>query len=116
MNQLQRLEWKSRLWHIVSATQALVDGIAGRTKDEVLGEDWDRAAVERYLITIGEALKKAIEDQPQLAARISDTQRIVGFRNQIVHNYPDINYDKVWDVLQTDLPRLLAEVRTLLDS
>ena len=40
--------------------------------------------------------------------------RIVGFLNRIIHGYDAIDHAAVWGVIQGHLPRLLAEVETLL--
>jgi len=44
----------------------------------------------------------------------SATRKIVDFRNLLVHGYSAVEADRVWDMIQQRLPRLLAEVRALL--
>lgn len=51
-----------------------------------------------------------------LMAQISDVRAIIGLHNQLVHNYPQIETGYVSQILQTDLPKLLSEVRTLLSA
>ena len=38
----------------------------------------------------------------------------IGFRNQVVHEYPDLEDADVWEIVQRHLPLLLSEVRALL--
>lgn len=33
---------------------------------------------------------------------------IIGLRNRIVHGYGDVDHDIIWDVLERDVPRLIA--------
>ena len=48
------------------------------------------------------------------AVRISHYQRIIAFRNVLMHGYADIDDRLVWDVLETDLSTLSHEVTDLL--
>lgn len=48
--------------------------------------------------------------------RISDYQRIIAFRNILIHGYADVDDRLVWNVVETRLPSLIAEVRGLLAS
>jgi uncharacterized protein with HEPN domain len=72
-----------------------------------------KAAVERKFAIIGEALIRLREDYPALLERISDTEKIIGFRNVLVHGYDIIDDATVWSAIQSNLPTLLEEVRTL---
>ena len=50
----------------------------------------------------------------EVAARISEYPRIIGFRNVLIHGYADVDDALVWGMLEADLPKLIAEVRALL--
>ena len=75
-----------------------------------------RSAIERQLTIVGEAMVRLRTVDPEIASRIADVPRIIGFRNKLIHEYPDVDSATVWQIIQTDLPRLLAEVRALLPS
>lgn len=70
--------------------------------------------IEREFMIIGEALRYALEADPDLSKRISSVREIIGFRNRLVHNYPDIDSRTILRIVSHDLPTLLAEVRALL--
>ncbi|HVE70254.1 MAG TPA: HepT-like ribonuclease domain-containing protein [Thermoanaerobaculia bacterium] len=114
MDHLQQLERKSRLWHIERAAHDIQTFIEGRRREDYESEQVLALAIERELIIIGEALQRALQVDPELAERISDTRRIVNLRNQLVHNYPNIETERIWDIIHDDLPLLLTEVRALL--
>jgi uncharacterized protein with HEPN domain len=54
----------------------------------------------------------------EAARRVSDTTRqeqvdiswaeINGMRNRLVHEYDAVDFDIVWDVVQNEIPRLIA--------
>ena len=58
--------------------------------------------------------RKLDERDHATAARITDFKRIIGFRNVLIHGYSIVNHERVWRIVEDDLPRLLAEVEALL--
>jgi|GEM_PF-372102 len=73
-----------------------------------------RAAVTHMLEIIGEALRRAVEIDATIAARISNVAEIIGTRNRIVHGYDRINHEIIWRVVHDDLPILIRELDILL--
>ena len=65
-----------------------------------------RSAVERELQIIGEAMMQLDYNFPELAQRITDYRKIIGFRHVLVHGYDSLNSKTVWNVVETKL-RLL---------
>ncbi|HEX5042982.1 MAG TPA: HepT-like ribonuclease domain-containing protein [Candidatus Polarisedimenticolaceae bacterium] len=63
---------------------------------------------------IGEALRRLSKQDPTSTAHIPEHQRIVAFRNILIHGYAEVDNRVVWDILQTKLPGLRREVETLL--
>ena len=72
-----------------------------------------KAAVERKFAVIGEALVRLRDEYPSLLEQISDTEKIIGFRNVLVHGYDMIDDATVWSAIESNLPVLLQEVRAL---
>ncbi|HBY93643.1 MAG TPA: hypothetical protein DEP84_06680 [Chloroflexi bacterium] len=72
-----------------------------------------RSAVERQFEIIGEALNRLKKVDPGTLARISDYQRIIGFRNVLAHGYDVISDEIVWDVVENKLPRLGQEIEEI---
>ncbi len=70
-----------------------------------------KAAVERKFAVIGEALVRLRDEYPSLLEQISDTEKIIGFRNVLVHGYDMIDDATVWSAIESNLPVLLEEVR-----
>ncbi len=51
-----------------------------------------------------------------LASRISGYERIIAFRNVLIHGYVDVDDNTVWDVVESDLPILAREVDGLVEE
>jgi uncharacterized protein with HEPN domain len=76
--------------------------------------DIQRAAVEREFEVIGEALARLAKLDVELAAQISEHERIIAFRNILIHGYAEVDDRLVWDVVETKLPVLRREIDALL--
>ena len=48
------------------------------------------------------------------AHQIKNFQRIIAFRNILIHGYADVDDSLVWNVVETYLPRLIDEINALL--
>ena len=71
-----------------------------------------RRAVERELEIVGEAMNNLLKLNPNVA--ITDARNVVGQRNRLIHDYDGIDDEAVWTVVMKHLPKLKAEVATLL--
>lgn len=74
-----------------------------------------RAAVERHLITVGEAIGRACRVEEAIEARIEHAHAIVGLRNRLVHGYAAIRWLRVVMVVEADLDSLVATLESLVD-
>jgi uncharacterized protein with HEPN domain len=75
-----------------------------------------RSAVERQLEILGEALAQLAKTDPAVASKIGEYQRIIAFRNILIHGYAEIDHRIVWNVLEFKLPVVLRQARSLLDE
>ncbi|HEX2059646.1 MAG TPA: HepT-like ribonuclease domain-containing protein [Thermoanaerobaculia bacterium] len=107
-------EIETRLSHIASACEKVLRVTRGLTYEQYVSHDLVPDVVERQLTIVGEAMTRVAKLDPALAARVGEYPRIIAFRNQIVHNYPDIDADAIWTVIQRDVPALLERVRNAL--
>lgn len=72
-----------------------------------------RAAVERKIEVIGEAMNNALQLDAELP--ISNARRIVNTRNKIIHGYDEVDEVMIWEIVIKHLPILKKEVQLLLD-
>ncbi len=104
------------LFDMLDSCRFLLRFTAGRTLDEYTRDRGFRSAVDRELQIIGEALIQLHQLAPQIAEKISDYQRIIGFRHVLVHGYDSLNHELVCYVIEHKLRNLQGEVQALLDQ
>ncbi len=95
--------------HIRRAAMEACEFVSGMDKSAFLADTRTQRAVVMNLIIIGEAATKLmerhaefVEQRPQVPWR-----SMRGMRNRVAHGYFDINFEIVWDTVQTALPQLL---------
>ena len=102
------------LWEIKQEIEYLLDRVDGLTLDDVLSSDDLVRIVQMSLIRISEALNHMADKSRDIAERITDYRGYISQRNRIVHEYYDINWEKVWNTVQQEYPLLLREVEGLM--
>ncbi len=112
---MRQLEVRKYLFDIAEASELLVYFTSGKTFEDYSRDAMLRSAVERQFEIIGEALNQALRLDPSLESQISDTGRIIAFRNRLIHAYASIADQVVWGVLETNLLVLRQEVQALLE-
>jgi len=96
------------VWDIRDACRTIDRAMRGMGRQEYVTSTMQRLAIERLLIIIGEAVGRLAKVDAAMAAELGEVGQIVGFRNVLVHQYFDLDHTVVWEVLRTDVPRLLA--------
>ena len=104
----------SFLWDARQAADAVIAFTRGRTREDLPEDLLLRSAVERQLEIVGEALSQLSRLDPVLARRIPDVSRIIGLRNILVHGYAQVDAERVWRIVQENLPELRATLDRLL--
>jgi uncharacterized protein with HEPN domain len=107
---------KKLLFDVLTSGRSVRQWCSGRSFSDYEQDRQFRRAVEREFEIIGEALGRLSQVDPATAARINEIQRIISFRNRIIHGYDTIDDAAVWGVAESYLPRLVAEVAALLDE
>ena len=71
-------------------------------------------AVERNLITVGEAMNSLLKRMPAIA--ITNARKVVDARNKLTHGYDEIENVQVWNIIIKHLPLLKAEAEKLINE
>lgn len=77
-------------------------------------DDMLRSAVERQFEIIGEALRQFRSVDPDAASVIPELDRVVAFRNILIHGYASVDDRLVWGVVEGKLPSLRRALDDLL--
>lgn len=75
-----------------------------------------KAAVERKFVVIGEAMMRLKGQNPEILNEIFDHEKIIGFRNVLVHGYNIIAGATVWSALKDSMPILRREIENILSQ
>lgn len=108
-----QLEIKKLIFDLDQAVSLISHFTADKEITDYVTDAMLRSAVERQFEIIGEALNRLKRLDPETVVRISDYQRIIGFRNVLTHGYDVISDNIVWDIVQNKLPELRREIEEL---
>ena len=108
-------DYRQYLDDIVVACERILRYTQGMSAEEFRTDDRTFDAVVRNLEIIGEAAKGIPEPLRARAPNI-EWQKIVAFRNVLVHAYFGVSVDIVWDVAHTKLASLRHSCRGLLSE
>lgn len=101
-----------RLLDIVDAIDRIASYVEEMNYEAFLADRKTQDAVTRNIEIIGEAARSLPTDFKECHADVP-WDEIVGMRNVIVHEYFGILPDVVWDVIETELPVLRAQIARL---
>ena len=109
-------EIKKYLYDIKHAADLLDEFTVGKTFGEYESDAMLRAAVEREFEIIGEAVNRIASMDASVANRISQYQRIIAFRNILIHGYADVDDRLVWGVIEANIPALIKDIDLILQE
>jgi len=87
----------------------------GMTYEQYVSSEPTCLIVERLLITIGEVIVRLRDTRTEpVPALKANVRGIVGVRNNMVHNYDDIDQAAIYVIITKHVPELLREVKELM--
>jgi uncharacterized protein with HEPN domain len=91
--------------HILVETAFIILHTNNKSKEDVINDDVLCRAVVRSLEIIGEASKKLDEEFKSTNNHI-EWKKLAGTRDKLIHDYFGIDYDIVWDIIETKIQNL----------
>lgn len=107
------LQTKKLLYDLEQAVALIVEFTADKAFEDYAASALLRSAVERQFEIIGEALSRLKRIDDETIEKITDHQRIIGFRNILAHGYDVVSDEIVWDIVRNRLPVLRQELEQI---
>lgn len=104
---------KLYLIHIGECIDRIESYTQGMAKEAFLASSLVQDAVIRNLQILAESTQRLSVRVKGSPSRI-DWHKIAGFRNILVHDYLGVDLEKVWNIVQNDLPVLKEVVGEML--
>ena len=101
------------LIHISECIERIESYVAGIDKQEFFNSTLLQDAVIRNLQTLAESTQR-LSDQTKERELNIDWFKIAGFRNVLVHDYLGIDIQRIWVILEKELPLLKTVVQNML--
>lgn len=101
------------LIHISECIERIESYVAGKDRKAFLNSTLIQDAVVRNLQTLAESTQR-LSDQAKEEADEIDWFKIAGFRNVLVHDYLGLDIERVWNILEAELPVLKKAVQRML--
>jgi len=106
-----QLSLRQMLDHAVEASQLA----HGRTRSDLDSDRVFALALTRLLEILGEAAARVSTQTRDRHAGIA-WSAIVGLRNRLIHGYDQVDNDVLWNIVDGDLPPLIAELESILED
>lgn len=106
---------QTRVENMLDHAREAADLARGRSRADL---DTDRVfnlALTRLLEIVGEAAARVSEPTRNQHLHIP-WQAIAGMRNRLIHGYDEVDFDVLWDVVQNDLPSLIADLQAIVEG
>ena len=106
---------KQALIDILTAIQKTLQYAQGIGRQGLQQNDEKQAAILYRLIIVGEATKRLSmglrEQYPTVLWR-----QMAGLRDVVIHDYDELDFDILWNVIHVNLPEILPEIQSILDN
>ncbi|HET8864226.1 MAG TPA: HepT-like ribonuclease domain-containing protein [Gracilimonas sp.] len=103
------------LQHIKEMVDFLYENYSSLSLKELSGDFEKRKTTERCLEIIGEATKKLPKEFTEKHPDI-EWRQMAGMRDILIHNYDNVDYDVLWDVLDSKIPILKPKIDELIKN
>lgn len=103
------------LKHILDELDFVLSNANGKDKLQVIDDPILSRAIIRSVEIIGEASSKLNPDFKALHSHI-EWRKISDTRNRLIHNYFGVDYDILWDIIISKLPKLHDDIHKIINE
>ncbi len=101
-----------RLQHILEASEMIFSYTRELCKEEFIKDQQVIDAVIRRFEIIGEATR-ALPENIRVQEKDINWTEWIGFRNLLIHQYPDVKKHIVWQTIKSELPDFQKKINSL---
>jgi uncharacterized protein with HEPN domain len=98
--------------HMRDTAEKITAKLAGKSRQDYDGDENLRLALAYLVQIIGEAARR-VEEPFRDAHPEIPWRQIIGMRHFIVHNYMNVDEDRLWDTVTLDVPNLFKMLDSL---
>lgn len=102
------------LGDILTEADLILKHMAGCSEEQFMADPILSRAVLHSLMIMGEAANRVPEDFREKYRGALPWRELAGLRNRIVHDYPGIDLELVWDLVQNRLGKLREQVAAII--
>jgi uncharacterized protein with HEPN domain len=112
---MSRHESMVRLRHMLDHACEAVEIAKGKTRDDLYRDRILNLALVRLLEIVGEAASRTPLEERAQHNDIPWAQ-IVGLCNRLIHGYDSVDFEILWQIVNSDLPNLIAKLEQIVSS
>lgn len=101
-----------RVYHVLQQAESIRRKLVGFTYEKLLENVAQIDSILYNITVIGEAVR-AMDDEFKAAHVDIPWRSIVGMRNILVHQYDDVDFSLVWEVVTVNLPELVEKLEEI---
>jgi len=101
------------LIHIRECIERIESYLSGKNRQQFMDSTLLQDAVVRNLQTLAESTQR-LSEKARGRENSVDWFKIAGFRNVLVHDYLGIDIERVWNIIEKDLPPLKDAIERML--
>jgi len=102
------------LRHMLDHAREAVELTQGRSRADLGADRLLQLALTRLVEIVGEAASR-VPSELQGRHPALPWREAVGARNRLIHGYDFVDLDILWEIVATDLPRLIPQVEQVLE-
>lgn len=106
---------KERLEHILTSVNFIIQYTGKLTEDDFLRDEVLKRAIVREFEVLGEAANY-ISKETQTKYKNVEWAKIISLRNRLIHEYLDVNYRTVWEIVEEEISNLKACIEFILSE